>query len=180
MFVTLLLTPYIISVLGVRGFGIWSLSLALTGYIGLLDVGVSTSLVKYISEYDTKGDLDAINRVVNTGFVFYLALAAIILPLTVLFADRVLHFFHIPAEIWHETRFVLIAAAAIYCLSNTFGVFEAVMAGLQRMDVTNAIAIATSIPNAVGTVAFLQLGYGLRGLAVNRLDRMQTSPTTLP
>src|SRR5207248_11429001 len=60
---TLLLTPYILSHLGVRDFGTWALlSIFISPYF-LLDFGLSSSLVMYISEYYTYDDDDRINRV---------------------------------------------------------------------------------------------------------------------
>src|SRR5947208_13111741 len=60
---TLLLTPYILSHLGVRDFGTWVLlSIFISPYF-LLDFGLGSSFVKYISEYYTYEDYDRINRV---------------------------------------------------------------------------------------------------------------------
>ena len=166
MFVGLLLTPYIVSMLGVERFGVWSLIFVIARYLGLLDLGAGTASVKYVAEYYTKRDYDAINSIVSTGFAFYLTLAFILIALAVAFDDFILHLFRIPPEIFDEARFVLLGGIVILSLSNAFSAFQAVTRGLQRMDVTNIIALAMSAPDAVATVVFLQLGYGLRGLIV--------------
>src|ERR1700687_276360 len=76
--ITLLLTPYILSRLGVRDFGTWVvLSIFISPYF-LLDFGLGSSFVKYISEYYTFEDYDRINRVLFSGLVFY-ALFGIVL-----------------------------------------------------------------------------------------------------
>lgn len=164
MVVGLLLTPYIISMLGVEKFGVWSLVFVITSYLGLLDLGAGAAFVKYLAEYYTRRDYDAINSVVNTGFAFYLTLAFILIALAVAFNDFILHFFRIPPEVFNEARFVLLGGAVILSFSNAFRVFQAVTRGLQRMDVTNVIALVVSVPDVVGTIIFLQLGYGLKGL----------------
>ncbi len=80
--ISLLLTPYIVSKLGIGRFGIWAIVSILIGYFGLVDFGVGTSYVKYIAEYHTKKDYQTINKIVNTGFVFYLVVGfTIILPI---------------------------------------------------------------------------------------------------
>jgi len=168
MGVAFLLTPYIISKLGVQRFGVWSLVLAVTSYLGLFDLGFGVSVVKYISEYDAKEEHHTINSLVSTGFLFQLILASAIIALIWAFRDPVLHLFRVSPETYGEARFVLLIAAAVLAFSNTFGVFRAIMDGLQRMDVTNLITVATSVPNIIGTVVWLELGYGLRGLVINQ------------
>jgi len=168
MAVAFLLTPYMVSMLGPQRFGVWSLILGVTSYCNLFDLGISTSLVKYTSEYYAKKDYKAINSTISTGFLVYLFLAIIVVGLVSISANSILHFFKIPLEIYNEAAFVLLAAVVIHALSNTLGMFQAVITGLQRMDVTSIITIAASMPGIIGTLVFLQLGYGLRGLIISR------------
>lgn len=168
LLVALLLTPYIVSKLGVQAYGIWSLIFVMASYLGLLDVGVGTSLVKYVTEYHTKRDYVALNSLVSTGLVFYLGLSSVVIALAFIFGGDVLRLFKIPSNLMGDAQLILVLAVAILSLSNAFGVFQGVIIGLQRMDVTNIIALAVSVPNVIGTILFLQLGYGLRGLIVNQ------------
>ena len=69
--VALFLIPYIIKYIGVERYGVWALVGVLTGYFGLLDFGIGYAFSKYIAEFYAKKDYDEINRIVNTGFVFY-------------------------------------------------------------------------------------------------------------
>ena len=48
MFVALLLTPYIVSKLGTQRFGLWPLISVITGYFGLLDLGIGLSFIKKV------------------------------------------------------------------------------------------------------------------------------------
>lgn len=163
----LLLTPYIIRHIGVERFGIWAIVGVVTGYFGLLDLGIGTSFVKYISEYYTKKDYEKINHVINTGFFFYSVLAVIIIVLSLLFMRPILNLFNIPPSLFGETIFVLWISILIFAFSNSLGIFAAVQAGLQRMDISNILCVAVSVLNALGTVIFLKKGYGLRGLMIN-------------
>ena len=45
--------------------------------------------------------------------------------------------------------------------------FRSLQLGLQRMDISNKIAVVASFPQIVGTIVFLENGYGLPGLMVN-------------
>ncbi|MGC8867466.1 MAG: oligosaccharide flippase family protein [Elusimicrobiales bacterium] len=165
--VALVLTPYIIRHIGVERYGIWALVGVITGYFGLLDFGVGTSFVKYIAEFYAKRDYEKINQVVNTGFVFYTVFAILIIVLGFLFINPLLSFFKIPPQMLNEVRFVFLLGIIIFGVSNALSPFLAVQTGLQRMDITNKISIAVSIPTVLGTVFFLEKGYGLPGLMVN-------------
>ncbi|MGC9070864.1 MAG: lipopolysaccharide biosynthesis protein, partial [Elusimicrobiales bacterium] len=159
--VALVLTPYIIRHIGVERYGIWALVGVITGYFGLLDFGVGTSFVKYIAEFYAKRDYEKINQVVNTGFVFYTVFAILIIVLGFLFINPLLSFFKIPPQMLNEVRFVFLLGIIIFGVSNALSPFLAVQTGLQRMDITNKISIAVSIPTVLGTVFFLEKGYGL-------------------
>jgi len=163
----LILTPYIISVLGTERYGVWALVLTVTSYFGLLDLGVGASFVKYVSEYYNKEDYQALNAVINAGFLFYLVLGIFLTGLAIAVNSVVLRFFKVPSGLLLEARFVLLGAIVIYAMSSAFSVFRAVIVGLQRMDVTNAIVILMSLPSILGTILFLQWGFGLRGLIAN-------------
>src|ERR671923_1771583 len=56
--VSLLLTPFILSHLNVGDFGAWVLFTIFTYSFNLLDLGLGSSFVKYISAYHTYDDYD--------------------------------------------------------------------------------------------------------------------------
>lgn len=165
--VALLLTPYIIGYIGVEKYGIWVMAGVLTGYFGLLDFGIGTSFVKYISEYHAKKDYNAINQVINTGFIFYTIFTIIIIALTAIFIKPVIALFNIPEGLYGEAAFVFFLGVAIFGITNILSPVAAIPNGLQRMDIFNIVAIILSIPNIIGTILFLRGGYGLPGLMIN-------------
>lgn len=163
----LLLTPYTIKHIGIERFGLWSIAGVITGYFGLLDFGVGMSFVKYIAEFYTKKQFDKINQIVNTGFVFYSLLTALIIVLSFFFIKPIIAIFKIPPYLSNEAVFVLLVGISVFSCSNAFSPFSAIQTGLQRMDIQNKIAIVISILNILGTIFFLEKGYGLSGLMVN-------------
>lgn len=165
--VALILTPYAIHHIGMERYGIWAIVGVLTGYFGLLDFGIGTSFVKYISEYYTKKDYKSLNQVVNTGVVFYSLFGGAIIILGFLLINPLLKFFNIPINLYDEALFVFILGIIIFAVSNAVSAFGAIQGGLQRMDISNKVAIAVSIPMVIGTIYFLESGYGLSGLMIN-------------
>jgi len=167
MLVTLLLIPYILHKLGVQVFAVWSLVFVVANYLGLLDFGIRTSFAKYIAEYHAKKDPDSINAVINCGIIFYLAFSLFIMGLAVVLRGAIISLLQIPPSIHAESMFAILGMVLILCLNNTLSIFEAVLVGLQRMDVQNKILIFASFFNVAGTFFFLEKGFGLRGLVIN-------------
>jgi O-antigen/teichoic acid export membrane protein len=167
MLVTLLLTPYILHKLGVQVFAVWSLVFVMANYLGVLDFGIRTSFAKYIAEYHTKKDSSSINAVITCGMIFYLAFSLFIIGLTVILRGPIISLLQIPSSIYEESMFAILGMVLILSLNNTFSIFEAVLIGLQRMDVQNKIMIFASIFNIAGTFFFLEKGLGIRGLVIN-------------
>lgn len=158
------LTPYIIHSIGVERYGVWAVVGSVTGYFGLLDFGIGTSYVKYIAEFYTKRDYENINRVVNSGLLFYLIFTCFLVAAAYLFFPTILLLLKIPEEFRAETVFVFWTGLLTFCISNAASVFAAVQNGLQRMAVYNKISVAVSIPTTCAIILVLRYGYGLRGL----------------
>lgn len=161
------LTPYIIHHIGIERFGIWAIIGVITGYFSLFDFGIGSSFVKYIAEFYTKKDYEKLNQVINTGFIFYSIFAILIISASFLVIHPLLIFLKIPAHLYKEALFVFLLGIILFYIFNALSVFDAIPAGLQRMDITNKVEIAISIPNIAGTIFFLEKGYGLPGLMIN-------------
>jgi len=66
MVVTLLVTPVVVGTLGPDGYGLWSLTFAVIGVLGLLDFGLTTGTVRFVGEARGRGDVAERNRAVAT------------------------------------------------------------------------------------------------------------------
>ena len=83
--ISILLIPFMIAKMGKQEFGILALMGAVTGYVGLLDVGFNSAFIKYISEHFTRGETKKINQIINSGFVFYILWSVLIISLSYFF-----------------------------------------------------------------------------------------------
>src|SRR5687767_14498774 len=63
------LAPVIVHSLGDTGYGLWTLVLAMTGYFGLLDLGIRSSVGRFVTRYMALDDERSVNRTVSTAFV---------------------------------------------------------------------------------------------------------------
>ena len=60
------LTPFTIHKLGDDGYGTWNLINAITGYLGLLVLGVPMASVRYFAQHVAKGDDQALNKAIGS------------------------------------------------------------------------------------------------------------------
>src|SRR5580658_10604807 len=68
----LLVMPYLIRTLGSGTYGLWILIGTMTGYFGVLDLGVSVALGRLVAAHRARGEHDQINRVMSTSFALLL------------------------------------------------------------------------------------------------------------
>src|SRR5712664_3992958 len=61
--------PLFIRYLGVEGYGIYLLLTGLFGYFGLLDFGLSDSVVKYVAHHSELGNDDSVTHSVNAALL---------------------------------------------------------------------------------------------------------------
>src|ERR1051326_3382762 len=162
--VNIVLVPYIISKIGIDRFGIWALLSILVGYFALLDFGIGVSFTRFITEAFTKGDGDEINRIVNSGFVFYLLLALPVSLIAFIARGPIFSLLNIDPIAYPDAVTAYYGTLVIFLLSTALSGFSSVLLGLQRIALVNKIAIVVTIPNVVGTVVLLRSGLKLDGL----------------
>src|SRR5882762_9056113 len=69
--VGIFLSPYILHRLGDAAFGLWVLIFSITGYYGLFDLGIRSSIVRYVAKYAATGEHEELNSLINTAMIAY-------------------------------------------------------------------------------------------------------------
>jgi len=163
------MSPFLVHTLGDRQYGLWVLIISVTGYMGLLDVGLRVSVVKYVSHLWTIQDFEGLNRVVSTALAFYAAVGLVIMGITVGLELFFASVFALPPEDVTTARLVLLLAGANVALSLITSIPSGVLAGLQRYDRSAAVGIVTVLARSAAIVAFVAGGFGIVALAVVHL-----------
>ena len=166
--VALVLTRYIVDAVGVPAFGVWALVSVFTGYVALADFGVGSAYVKYIAEHAARRETREISAVVTTGTAFYLVLGAVVVAVGWPCVNAIVALFEwfgmVGEQASTDLRFLLRGGLLLFAATNLTASFTAIQTGLQRMGVTTVISFAASIAKIVATIAFLETGFGVRGL----------------
>src|ERR1700745_397689 len=72
------LSPFILHHLGEDAFGLWVLVFSLTGYYGIFDFGIRSSLIRFVSKFQATGEKDQLARLVNTSLFAYSCLGVVL------------------------------------------------------------------------------------------------------
>ncbi len=157
--------PFLVHRLGDALYGIWALVISLVGYGNLLDFGVRSSIVKYVSQHHATDDRNRLRALFTTTLAAYTTIGALALAVAATAALFLPHLFRVPPELAGEVRLVLLILSLDLALRFPAGVFEGFLAGIQRYEVANGIAIGSNLLRAALTVGFLVQGGGLLALS---------------
>lgn len=160
----LFLTPFIIMKIGDTQFGIYTLILGVLGTFGLLDLSLSTSFIKFISEYFHKNNIERLNNTVSTGFYIYLFFTIILTIIAFFSTDYLASVINIPADLTDTFKNTFRISLLIFFLSNAFGIFSTVLIVLQKMYITSIINVVFGLLNFISVIILLNNGFGLYGI----------------
>jgi O-antigen/teichoic acid export membrane protein len=80
--VGIFLSPFILHRLGNTVYGAWVLVFSVTGYYGLFDLGIRSSIVRYVSTYSAQNDIAGLSALINTSLAGYTLIGLIALLVT--------------------------------------------------------------------------------------------------
>lgn len=164
--VGIFLSPFILHRLGNTAYGAWVLAFSVTGYYGLFDLGIRSSIIRYVSTYTAKNDQEGLNRLINTGLAVYTAIGIAALAVTIVVSAYVGVMFRMPAEFLHTARILFLLVGSSVALGFPAGVFGGILEGLNRFYFVNLTNLFSTLVRAVLIVLALHHGYGLLMVAI--------------
>jgi O-antigen/teichoic acid export membrane protein len=164
--VGIFLSPFILHRLGNTVYGAWVLVFSVTGYYGLFDLGVRSSIIRYISTYTATNDMEGVRRLVNTSLAGYTAIGVVAFLVTGLISLHVDSVFHVPTSFVTTARLLFLIVGTSVALGFPAGVFGGILEGLGRFYVVNITNLAATLIRAAMIVFALTHGHGLIALAV--------------
>jgi len=152
---SLALAPLLLGRLGLAAFGVWAVTGALAHYAGLLDLGLSRSLSRFVALYDAQRDRRAIAECVGLGLCVGGTVGALALGVAALSAPLATDVLGVLTV--GDMRIVLLSAATILACTLVGSAFSAVPAGLRRNKRLAAVGVSANTLNFVASVVCLAL-----------------------
>ncbi|MEO8464694.1 MAG: oligosaccharide flippase family protein [Gammaproteobacteria bacterium] len=158
------LAPLMIQKLGDEAYGIWALLFSLVEYYVLLDLGFRSAIVKHVAHYWSLGQPREVNRVINTGLVYFAIVAVLLCVATITFAPFANRVFAVSAN--YQTDFVYMAliTGCAWAVGLFFICFSSCLEAVQRFDLSSRALLVANVSRVLAILGLLLTGFGLRAV----------------
>jgi O-antigen/teichoic acid export membrane protein len=164
--VGIFLSPFILHRLGNTAFGAWVLVFSVTGYYGLFDLGIRSSIIRYVSTYTAREDIEGLSRIINTGLAGYASIGVLAMAVTIAVSSHVDSLFRLPPDFVRTARVLFLIVGASVSLGFPAGIFAGILEGLGRFYPVNVTNLVSTVVRAGLIVLALTHGQGLLAVAV--------------
>jgi len=159
--VGIFLSPFILHRLGNTAYGAWILVFSVTGYYGLFDLGIRSSVIRYVSTYTATNDTESVSRLINTALLVYAAIGVAAIVTTLVVSGFLGSLFRMPSDFLPTARVLFLMVGTAVGLGFPAGVFSGILEGLNHFYFVNVTNLAATLLRALLIVIALKLGYGL-------------------
>ena len=128
-------------------YGFWALMWSMFGFGVVLDLGLGIGVQKTVSEHAETNDTAAMNRLVATVFWAFVMLAGLVLVIGLTLKDPLLGLLKDTDGYYDEIVLAFIYFTVGLTIMFPLGLFQEMLQGIQRLDITNWIRVASSIAN---------------------------------
>lgn len=150
--------------LDAAGYGLWTFAFSVLNFFFFYSFGINNAFIKYTAEYIAKNDLKRLSSILSTGMAASLVMGGAILAVLFIFTDGALAWFEFEARDAADAHFVLQGIGVVSACSIAFGVYKAVLTGVQRLEAINWSAIIFLNAEVALSFFLLYQGYGIRAL----------------
>jgi O-antigen/teichoic acid export membrane protein len=159
--IAFVLVPFLLHRLGDAQYGLWILISSIVANGELLDVGIGPAIAKYVAEYHAERNSERANGLIATAFSLYTVLGLVALVLAVALAYMFAELFAIPPSEHGTAATLVLLLGAQLAISMPCTTFAAILRGLQRYDLLNAVSIFGQITSASATVIIVLCNGGV-------------------
>lgn len=169
MAVGFFLAPFILHRLGNVAYGVWVLAVSVVAYMGLLDLGMQSSVLRFVSKGHTKGDHQSASDAISAALWVRLQMSALILLLSSGLAAAFPAMFKVPVDLASDARKAILLIGLTAAISMSIGVAGAVLSALNRYDLQNFVSLTQTAVRVIGVVGVLRSGHGIVAIAICEL-----------
>jgi O-antigen/teichoic acid export membrane protein len=169
MAVGLFLSPFILHRLGNVAFSVWVLAVSVVSYMVLLDLGMQSSVLRFVSKGHTQKDHQGASEAISAALWVRLQISALVLLLSVGLAAIFPHAFKVPIELASDARKAILLIGLTTAMSMSLGVVGGVISALNRYDLQNYVGMVQTAVRVIGVVIVLRRGHGIVAIAICEL-----------
>jgi O-antigen/teichoic acid export membrane protein len=165
MVVPFFLTPFVVRHLGSAAYGVWILAVSTVAYLNLLDLGLRSAIIRFVSKADAEKNLEDAQAAIGAALWFRVLIAAAVVVISIVLALSFPHLFKVPSDLRRASQITVLMCALGIAVTLASGVFGAVLAAINRFDILSWVTMVQTLARAVGVLLLLRSGRGLVSLA---------------
>ena len=147
--------------------GIWDFAWSLVTYFALVQLGISSSVNRYVAKYRAAGDTLSVNRTVSSAFCILGPGGLLVLGLTIALALLLPQMFGFRlGENTRQAQWVVFFLGAGVAVEVSFSVFGGVITGCHQWKLENIVKSGWRAFTVGAMIIALLYGRGLQSLAV--------------
>jgi O-antigen/teichoic acid export membrane protein len=158
-------TPVIVHAVGATDYGVWVLIASIATFGGILELGISAGLVKYVAEHSAREESGEAAHIVAAAKWLYRLLAGFFVLAGLLLAAVVPLVLGLEGDSATRAQALGAVAAVDLSLSMLPLASLSVLKGLQRFPVVNAIQAGAAVLGVGLTVIVIAAGSGIVGVS---------------
>lgn len=165
---TLLFTPFLIRTLGRAEYGIYQLIISITAYLTLLDLGVGSSVIRYMSKYRADKDVLSQRKFMGITTIYYLLIGILVIILGLVLSNFLPIFFKrglTADEIGLAKKLFSVTMMTTAVSLMTSGFSNAIIA-YERFTVSKGSMIVLTVVKILASVLVLELGFSSYGIVL--------------
>jgi len=176
VFYTLFSVRMALDYVGKEQFGLWALAFQVSGYLGLLQFGMSSAISRFLADHKDDVNGGEYGSLLITGGIVFALQGGIIAIVGAAFSFAAPVLFHIPPAFASDFRWVLVIITSLSGFSIATRSLGGPLWAFQRMDITNLLAIMTLVVGYGVLWLGFRAGYGIYSLAYAGIPTAILSP----
>lgn len=160
-----ILFPFVVGQIGEAAAGVWLLLGSVTGYMGLLELGLVPALAQRVAAEVGRGSERQVDAAVSTALALLTGLMLVAFQ-ALWFVPLLVELLKVPAELSGSAAAVFTIAISGFALKMPLAAPQALLLGSQRQDRCNQLWILQAAARAALTVAVLLAGFGVVAVVI--------------
>lgn len=164
-------TPIMLDILGQAEYGLYSLSTSIINYLSLLQFGMGSAVIRYVTKNKATNDKEAVEKISGLFTLIYIFLAALVIIVGLVLSgisDKLFAQGLTVTEI-DKLKILIIVMSINTACSFVSGVFTAIINAYERFIFIKTISIFQTILAPVINLIVLFIGYKSVGIAIASL-----------
>ncbi len=166
--IPLLYTPIMLNILGQAEYGLYSLSHSVIGYLGLLNFGMGSAIVRYAAKYRAEDNKDGVRGLIGLFLTIYSCLSLLVCIAGVVLIGNVDAFFAkgLSAAEVERLRILMMIMVASVAVSLPMSVFSSIISAYEQFVFAKAFGLFGTLLLPALNLIVLYAGYASVGMAL--------------